>query len=216
MNLLKKEFRLCMHPAAWIMLGLCLLILIPSYPYTVSFFYMTLGIFFISQGGRENHDASYTLSLPVSRSEAVKGRILFCCCLEVMQLAAAAVIVLLKSLLGAGPNGAGMDANIALLGEGLILFSLFNLIFFPGYYRDIRKIGKPFIIASIAVFLYITAGVAATYAVPLVRDRLDTPDPEHMAIKLVFFGASAVVYAAFTGLAVRLSVKRFEKLDLQL
>ena len=177
---------------------------------------MTLGIFFISQGGRENHDASYTLSLPVSRSEAVKGRILFCCCLEVMQLAAAAVIVLLKSLLGAGPNGAGMDANIALLGEGLILFSLFNLIFFPGYYRDIRKIGKPFIIASIAVFLYITAGVAATYAVPLVRDRLDTPDPEHMAIKLVFFGASAVVYAAFTGLAVRLSVKRFEKLDLQL
>lgn len=216
MNLLKKEFRLCMHPAAWIMLGLCLLILIPNYPYTVSFFYMTLGIFFISQGGRENHDASYTLSLPVSRSEAVKGRILFCCCLEVMQLAAAAVIVLLKSLLGAGPNGAGMDANIALLGEGLILFSLFNLIFFPGYYRDIRKIGKPFIIASIAVFLYITAGVAATYAVPLVRDRLDTPDPEHMAIKLVFFGASAVVYAAFTGLAVRLSVKRFEKLDLQL
>ena len=32
-KLLKKEWALCMHPAAWIMLGLSTLILIPNYPY---------------------------------------------------------------------------------------------------------------------------------------------------------------------------------------
>ena len=37
-KLLKKEWALCMHPAAWIMLGLTALILIPNYPYAVSFF----------------------------------------------------------------------------------------------------------------------------------------------------------------------------------
>ena len=52
-KLLKKELKLCLHPAAVIMLGLTLLILIPGYPYTVSFFYVMLGLFFIAQGARE-------------------------------------------------------------------------------------------------------------------------------------------------------------------
>ena len=216
MKLLKKEFRLCMHPAAWIMLGLSVLILIPNYPYAVSFFYMTLGIFFITQGGRENHDPAYTMTLPVSRREAVMGRILFACCLEGMQLLAAALFTLIKTLLGAGPNQAGMDANLALLGEGLILFSLFNLIFFPMYFRDVSKIGKPFVVSSIAVFLYIVLAVAATYVLPFVRDRLDTPDPAHMGEKLVFLLFSLLIFLGCTALSMRLSIKGFEKLDLQL
>ena len=216
MKLLKKEFRLCMHPAAWIMLGLSVLILIPNYPYAVSFFYMTLGIFFITQGGRENHDPAYTMTLPVSRREAVTGRILFACCLEGMQLLAAALLVLIKSLLGAGPNQAGMDANIALLGEGLILFSLFNLIFFPLYYKDVTKIGKPFVISSIAVFFYIVLAVVATYALPFARDQLDTPDPAHLGEKLLFLLAGLLCFLCCTALSMRLSAKRFERLDLQL
>ena len=63
-KLLKKELRLCLHPAAIIMLGMALLILIPGYPYAVSFFYTMLGLFFIAQGSRENHDVAFTLTLP--------------------------------------------------------------------------------------------------------------------------------------------------------
>ena len=48
LKLLRKEWTLCLHPAALIMLGLSTLTLIPNYPYTVSFFYTTLGLFFIS------------------------------------------------------------------------------------------------------------------------------------------------------------------------
>ena len=214
MNMLKKEFRLCMHPAAWIMLGLCLLILIPNYPYTISFFYMTLGIFFICQGARENHDVTYTMTLPVSRRDAVKGRILFAGCLEILQWIMAAAMVVLKRFIAPGPNAAGMDANIALLGEGLLLFGIFNLLFFPAYYKDVTKVGKPFVIASIAVFVYIVISVAATYAVPFVRDKLDTPDPEHMAAKTAFLTGALLWYAASAALSIQLSVKRFEKLDL--
>ena len=216
MNLLKKEFRLCMHPAAWIMLGLCLLILIPNYPYTVSFFYMTLGIFFICQGGRENHDVTYTMTLPVSRRDAVKGRILFACCLEILQWITAAAMIVLKRFIAPGPNAAGMDANIALLGEGLLLFGVFNLLFFPAYYKDVTKVGKPFVVASVAVFVYIVLSVAAAYAVPFVRDTLDTPDPEHIAAKTVFLAGALLWYAASAALSIHLSVRRFERLDLQL
>lgn len=215
LKLLKKEFRLCMHPTALIMMGLTAMVLIPNYPYSVSFFYLTLGLYFTCLSSRENRDAAYTLTLPVSRRDMVRGRILMCCCLEMIDLALCAAFVALKeTAIGGGANAAGMDANAALVGEGLLLFSLFNIIFFPVWYKDIDKVGKPFLLSSAAVFLFITAAVVSTYAVPFVRDCLDTPDPEHMTEKLLFVAGAAVCYAACSVLAVRLSASRFEKLDL--
>ena len=216
MKLLKKEFRLCLHPTAPLFLALASMILIPNYPYAVSFFYVTLGVFFICLTGRENHDAGYTAALPVSRKQIVEGRILLVCCLELADLLAAALMVWLKSLIGFSPNQAGMDANIALLGEGFLVFSLFNLIFFPRWYKDINKVGAPFLLASAAVFVYILLVIVSTYAVPFVRDCLDTQDPDHLTEKLLFTGAAALVFACSAWLTVQLSVRRFEQVDLQL
>ena len=44
-NLLYKEFRLAIHPSVYIFFALAALLLVPSYPYYVSFFYLMLGIF---------------------------------------------------------------------------------------------------------------------------------------------------------------------------
>ena len=216
MKLLAKEFRLCTHPTVFIMLGLSAMVLIPNYPYAVSYFYMTLAIYFVCLTGRENHDPTYTLTLPVSRREIVRGRMLFACCLEAAQLIFSGLCVWLKTKISAEPNLAGLDANLALPGQGLILFGLFNLIFFPAWYKDIQKIGGAFIKASVAVFLYITAGVVATYALPFVRDRLDTPDPQFVTEKLIYLGITLAFFIAATLLAVRLSEKRFEGQDLAL
>ena len=216
MKLLKKEVRLCLHPTAPLFLALSSMILIPNYPYAVSFFYVTLGVFFICLTSRENHDAAYTVSLPVSRKQIVEGRILLVCCLEALDLAAAGLMVWVKRLIGFTPNAAGMDANIALLGEGLILFGMFNLIFFPCWYRDINKVGAPFLLGSTAVFVYILAGIVSTYALPFVRDCLDTPDPAFLKEKLLFVGAALVFFTAALRLSAQLSVKQFERVDLQL
>ena len=71
MKLLMKEWKLCMHPTGYIMLLCAALVLVPGYPYSVCCFYMGLAVFFICLTARENHDASFTLSLPVSRRDAV-------------------------------------------------------------------------------------------------------------------------------------------------
>ena len=68
MKLLMKEWKLCIHPTAYIMLLCAALIRGPGYPYGVSCFYMGLAIFFICLTARENHDATYTLTLPISRA----------------------------------------------------------------------------------------------------------------------------------------------------
>ena len=124
--------------------------------------------------------------------------------------------ILKANLIGVTENLAGLDANLALVGEGFLLFGLFNRLFFPLWYRDVRKVGKPFLIASAAVFLYVVLAVVSTYAVPFVRDRLDTADPAFLGEKAAFLGGSALVYLALTAWAARVSVRRFSALDLQL
>ncbi len=216
MKMLMKEWKLCMHPTGYIMLLCAALILVPGYPYGVSCFYMGLAVYFICLTARENHDASYTLTLPVSRRDAVRARILFCSVLEVIDLLLMALFILIKQLIGNVPNPAGLDAGVALIGEGMILFAIFNMIFFPVYYRDINKPGKAFLPAAAAMFLWIILEVVGTYAVPFLRDVLDQPDPRYMSDKLLFTLGGLALFLGGTALSIQRSVKKFEELDLSL
>ncbi len=214
-KLLKKELKLCLHPAAVIMLGMALLILIPGYPYAVSFFYTMLGLFFVAQGARENHDVTFTLTLPVDKRSVVDGRFLLTVFLELCSLAAAGLFVALRRVVNPIPNPAGIDANIALLGEGLFLFGVFNLIFYPAHFKDVSKIGLPFLVGSAAVFLLIVAEIVLTYVLPFFRDVLDTPDPLNMGAKLGFDLVCLALFAGMTLGALVLSRRRFEKQDIR-
>ena len=216
MKLVMKEWKLCMHPTGYLMPLLAVLVLVPGYPYGVCCFFVGLAIFFICLTAREDHDAGYTLMLPVSRRDAVRARILFCAALEVADLTLMGVFILVKKAVGSLPNPAGLDAGAALIGEGMIIFALYNLVFFPNYYKDINKPGKAFAFAATAVFLWICLEIVGTYTVPFLRDILDRPDPEHMGEKLVFTLGGLALFLAGTALSVRLSAKGFEAADLSL
>ena len=216
MKMLKKEWKLCMHPTGYIMLLCSALILVPGYPYGVSCFYMGLAIYFICLTARENHDAAFTLTLPVSRQDAVQARILFCTVLEAADLLLMGAFILVKKAIGDIPNPAGLDAGLALIGEGLIIFAIFNMIFFPVYYKDINKPGKAFLFAAAAVFGWILFEVVGTYTIPFFRDVLDQPDPGHMSDKALFTLGGLALFLAGTAWSIRTSAKRFESLDLSL
>ena len=192
MKMLMKEWKLCMHPTGYIMLLCTALILVPGYPYGVSCFYMGLAIYFICLTARENHDATYTLTLPVSRGDAVRARILFCAALEVIDLLLIALFILIKQLIGNMPNPAGLDA------------------------RDINKPGKAFGIAAAAVFLWIILEVVGTYTIPFLRDILDQPDPKYMGDKLLFTLGGLALFLGGTALSIQRSAKKFEEVDLSL
>ena len=213
-QLLKKEVQLALHPTCWVFLLLSAMVLIPNYPYYVIFFYTGLGVFFTCLGGRENQDVFYTMLLPVSRKQLVQARIGTVAALELLQMLAAAGFSLLRRALPIPPNGAGMEANIALLGLSLIMLGLNHLVFFPVYYRNVRRVGAAFISGSVVVFLYIAAVETMAHTVPFVKDQLDTPDPEFLRQKLAVLAFGIVVYCVLTWLACRRSIRLFEKQDL--
>ncbi len=216
MKMLMKEWKLCMHPTGYIMLMCAALILVPGYPYGVSCFYMGLAIYFICLTARENHDAAFTLTLPVSRRDAVRARILFCAVLEAADLLLMGLFILVKNAIGNLPNPAGLDAGLALIGDGMIIFAIFNMIFFPLYYKDINKPGKAFLFASVAVFAWIILEVVGTYTIPFFRDILDQPDPRYMSNKALFTFGALALFVSGSAWSIQQSAKRFEEQDLNL
>lgn len=212
-KLLYKEFRLASHPAAILFLGLAAMMLIPNYPLTVTFFYPCLGAFFICLNSRENRDLAYTLLLPVKKRELVRARVLMVAILQLCQLLLCVPFCFLRNLYPPVGNVVGLDANLALLGFGLVEMGIFNAIFFPWYYRDPAKVGVPFLCGSIAVFLWIGLSEALAHVSPFVRDRLDTPLFQFLPEKAAAFLIGALVYLCLTVLAVRSAERRFETLD---
>ena len=167
--LLKKEFRLCLHPTALIFLAFAGFVFIPSYPYEVMFFFSGLSVFFICLTARENGDAAFTCVLPVKKGDVARARIFMCVILQVALLALAACATAVKQLyfpLHMQINQAGIMANTAFLGGGALLLGCFDLIFFPLYWGAPEKVGIPFLIASISEFVIITVFLVCRHAVP--------------------------------------------------
>lgn len=214
LNLLTKEIRLSMHPIAPIMLLLSSMVLIPNYPYSVVYFYITLAIFFTCLLGRENNDVVYSLTLPIAKSDIVKARILFSIALQIAQMILAIPFSIISQHINVKGNAAGMDPNIAYFAIGFIIYGLFNYIFFCSYYNNVKKVGFCFIISSTVIFLLVAIEVIATHAIPFVKDHLDTKDPAYLPEKLVFLVIGLILYIALNYLAFNKSKKNFEKQDI--
>ena len=215
--LLKKEFALCLHPTCLLFLCFSAFVFIPNYPYEVMFFFSGLSVFFVCLTARENADAAFTCTLPVKKRDVAVARMLMCGILQISLLACAAVTTAIKERcfpVEMQINMAGIMANAAFLGFGAFILGVFNGIFFPVYYKNPQKVGKPFLLASAAEFFIIFLLIVLRFSVPLFRDTLNTPDPENMGVKCAVLGFGLAFYALSTAFAVRVSAKLFEKCDL--
>ena len=215
-KLLNKEILLTLHPTAILFWGLSAMMIIPNYPYYVVFFYVGLGIFFTCLNGRENNDVFYTMTLPVEKKDIVKARFILVIALELIQVILCIPFAILRQNIGIGENLAGMDANITLFGLSFVMMGIFNLVFFNIYYKDVKKVGKAFGIASVFVFLYIFIAEVCAHAVPYIREHLDTTDlpDENLIPKIIVLLSGIIIYTALTAFIYKKSVGRFEKLDI--
>ncbi|MBR5329818.1 MAG: ABC-2 transporter permease [Firmicutes bacterium] len=212
--LLKKEFRLAMHPAALCFVALAALLIVPNYPYYVTFFYTTLGIFFICLSGRENRDAEFSLLLPMAKRDIVKARFLTVLFLEIVTLILAIPFAVLRQQFAVPPNAVGMEANIAFFGLALIMLGIFHLTFFGIYYKNIQKVGKAFVVSSAVMFFYMAVVEVLTHVLPFFRDRLDTMDPQFFGEKLAVLAVGVIAFVLFTVVAYKRAVKNFENQDI--
>ena len=204
-----KQFKLVCHPMTLIFPLFGVMLLIPSYPYTVAFFYVTLGVFFMMQNGREQRDMDYSALLPIRKRDTVKVTILFTVFVELFSLLFAVPFAVISAKHNSlGTNAAGIDANIALFGMAFVLFAVFNLVFFTAFYRTGYKVGTAFIKAGAAMFFVVVGDVILPH-VP----GLEWLDGDYSTRQLIFLLCGAVIFGAVTFCTYRISARRYEKVD---
>lgn len=212
MTLLYKEIRLAAHPTSIIFSFLGCLVLVPAYPYSVIFLFGCLAPYITFVNARETNDAWYTAVLPVTKHESVLAKCLLIGSLQTFQLLFSVPFALLRNALGIENNPVGLDATLAWYGFGLIVYAIFDLVFFPAFYQSGYRAGKAFILASIPM----AAGMVAVEAVAHIPALawLDSDQPNHLLMQLPILVAGLLCYVAFLSLAYRISVKYFEEVDL--
>lgn len=209
-----KNWRLAMSPVPLLFLLLSGLILIPNYPYYVTFFYNSLGIFMWMQSLRENRDTAYMMLLPVTKAEMVRARLRTVVQLELLQLLACVPFMVLRASYGHLNNAVGIEANAAFLGLGLVQMGLFNLVFFPMHYRNAYDLGKPFLAASAAELFYIVLVEACDHVIPYMKTVCEGYALSDQLRQWPMLLGGVALFALLTWAAERSSVRRFEKVDL--
>lgn len=211
-----KECRLAASPLSYFFLAAALLTLVPGYPILLGAFFTTLGIFYSYQTTRENNDIVFSLLLPVSKADIVRSKYAFAVFIELCGFSVMTVLTLLRMVFlrdaAVYTSNALMCANLTFLGFALVLFGLFNLIFIGGFFRTAYYFGKPFIIYCIAAMLVIALAETLHHLPGL--SGLNAFGFAPAVPQTVILGAGALLFVLFTGGGLRLSVKRFELLDL--
>jgi hypothetical protein len=212
-TLLYKQLRLACHPMTPVFCLSGIMLLIPNYPYSVAFFYVTLGLFFTFLNMREQKDIYYSALLPLRKRDTVRAAVAFTVLVELLSVVITALFCLLSAKLQPGKdNAVGMDANLMLLGAGFVLYGVFNLVFFVCLYRSGYKVGAAYLKANLALWPMMLLAEALPHFPSLVwLNRVDT-QANLRQIPILLFGVA--VFAVLTILAYRRSAGLYERVDL--
>lgn len=210
--LIKKEFLLSAHPMTYVFMFFGVMLLIPSYPYYITFFYVTLGLFFSFMNGRENRDLYFDAILPVSKKDTVRAKTAFVWIVEIISVVFSVPFALITQKINPnGSNLAGIEANVAFYGLSLIMLALFNAVFLCSFFKTAYKVGKAFLFACIPTALFITAAEVADH-MPVVGDFLEGKGGQLVQLPVLFVGIA--VFAASFFAVNKQCAKKFEKVDL--
>ena len=211
--LLYKQFRLVCHPMTLVFCLFGAMFIIPSYPYTVTYFYVTLGIFFTFTNMREQRDIYYAALLPIRKRDTVRASVLFLAIIELATLVLAVPFAVLSVHINPKDgNIVGLDPNVALFAAGFLLFALFNAIFLCSFYKTAYKVGISYLKAVIPMALGMMLCEALVHFPGMAW--LDAVDRANQMKQLPILIVAIMVYAVGLLLTYRCAAKRYEKVDL--
>ena len=214
--LLIKELRLAASPLSYIFLAASLMTMLPGYPILMSAFFICFGVFHSFQNAREANDTLYTVLLPVKKKDFVRAKFFFTCLIQAAGFILCAALTALRMTLLADATpyvgNALMNATPYYLAFVLLIFTAFNVLFVGGFFKTGYKIGIPFLIFGIAVFLLVIPAEILPHIPGFTFLR--TPAGERLGVQFILLLAAVVVWGISTVLACRKAENRFEKIDL--
>jgi hypothetical protein len=130
-----------------------------------------------------------------------------------LHLATGTVFALIRKGLY-GMDNFALNPNMAFFGIACIGFGLFNILFFPHYFRTAYKYGAPLIIGIVVITLFFTGVEFSLLAGENISRFMEDTASSMRLFQLGVLIFGMIVFALLSFITVRMSVKRFEKVDL--
>lgn len=217
-NYLYKELKLCISPVNYLFLAITSMILIPSYPCYVPFFYICLSIFFIFNNAELNKDIAYSMILPITKKDIVKSRCIIIAVYEIIAVIITIPFSLIMTQVWKIENLAGIDANIAFYGLNFITMTIFNFFMLTKYYKKAEKPGIAFLIGSIIYWIVYAILEFPIWCKNILNIEyiklMDSTAWSDQIKQLPVLAFGIVVFILGWILTYKVSAKRFEKVDL--
>lgn len=227
--LLYKEFKLAVHPLCYIfVLVFPLMVLIPSYPLSISFIYIlcTYPILFLGANkGQQSNDLLFTTLLPVRKKDIVLARLIV---VSIFQVAAIILVLalsyfgkinqeeLIKEAIKNGENppiipGFGFDNLFAIISFVMVGYGISDLLYFSIYYKK----GKSIVLSSLSTILIFTIFICAfTIIIPGLSKEYNDFFKSNLLVEIITIVISLLLTIGLKILNYKLSSKFLEKVDL--
>lgn len=209
-NLVYKELRLSINKFFYIMpVLLSALFIIPQWFFTLVFMYMfwiTVPQVFSSY--LANEDYNFTSMLPVTKKDIVQSKIIALVVIELIHLAVGVVFAIIHNHLW-GVWNFSLDANIAFFGVGFLMYGIFNIVFFPYYFKSGYFFGKPTIAGTIITIIYAGIIEYGVIKYQFMRDLFEG----NITSQLIVLIVGIILSIILTITALQISQKRYEKID---
>lgn len=208
-NLVYKEFKLSINKFFVILpFVLALLLFIPQWIYTIAFsyfFWISVSTIFSAYNAQE--DMSFCSTLPVTKRDIVKSKIAAFFILEGLHIVTGLAVGLIHNEIYGSYNFL-LDINIAFVGIILGMYSLFNIIFLPMYYKSAYFFGKPVTYASAAALIYAFMFEYGVIRFEFIRNIVEGD----VQTQMIFLGVSVIIMIVVNYIAIVKSIGNFESI----
>ena len=190
------------------------LFLIPQWVFYIALMYFCfISIPNIYSAYNAQNDLGFTIMMPVAKRDLVKAKIGSAVILEIIHIAVGAVFAGINIMLYHTSNFV-MDLNFAFFGIAFMMFGVFNLVFFPRYFRTAYYFGFPMLFGIIAAFVFTSVFEAAILISPAAKGLFEGGEPAQRIFQLAVFFCGILGFAGLNYASYRISAGRFEKTDL--
>lgn len=210
-KLLYKEFKLAINPRFFILAPLTgALILIPQWLYFIALMYfLFISVPNIFSVFNTQNDLMFSSILPITKSDYVKSKVYVIIIMESIHLLFAVIFSTIRNQLY-GTYNFFMDANITFFGIAIIMYTIFNVIFFPSYFRTGRKYGIPVILGCVGSIIFITA---IELLVIFNSEFKNVVESKNVLIQITLFIISLLISIISTKVMINTTIKRFKQVE---
>jgi ABC-2 type transport system permease protein len=215
-NLVMKDLKLAINPwflALPFMTGA--LMLIPGWIYLIViqyFFWISMPNIF-GQFKAQN-DLIFTTTMPVSRKDMVKARVIVIVILELLHIVVAMIFGLFTIHLYPNIVYYFFAPHMGFWGLCFVMLAIFNIVFFPIYYKTAYKFGTAVTAAIMATLLFSIGVQWLGIQNSFVFNTFNGTGADNTTMQLFILLGGMVIFTVFTIVACKIAMNRFEKVDI--